>query len=63
MKAFVEIILIWGIVLAMVFATVLLNLWLIHMIDLLIGVNATWWVILIGMVIATGWILGTGSKR
>ena len=58
MKAFVEIILIWGIVLAMVLAAFLLNFWLVHRIELLVGVKATWYVIGIGALMATGWIFG-----
>lgn len=41
MKAFVEIALIWGIVLALVLATFLLNFWLVHHIELLVGAKAT----------------------
>ena len=36
MKALVEIVLIWGIFLALVLAAFLLNFWLIHRIDLLV---------------------------
>ena len=41
MKALVEIVLIWGVVLALILAAFLLNFWLIHRIDILVGVNAT----------------------
>lgn len=58
MKAFVEIVLIWGIVLALVLAAFLLNFWLVHHIELLIGVKATWYVIGIGALMATSWIFG-----
>lgn len=58
MKALVEIVLIWGIVLALVLAAFLLNFWLIHRIDLLVGVNATRAIISIGALMATIWILG-----
>ena len=37
MKALVEIVLIWGIVLALVLAAFLLNFWLVHHIELLVG--------------------------
>lgn len=63
MKALVEIVLIWGIVLALVLAAFLLNFWLVHRIELLVGVKATWYVIGIGALMATGWIFGhKGTK-
>lgn len=58
MKALVEIVLIWGVVLAMVLAAFLLNFWLIHRIDLLVGVNATRAIIAVGALMATIWIFG-----
>ena len=58
MKALVEIVLIWGVVLAMVLAAFLLNFWLIHRIDLLVGVNATRAIITVGALMATIWIFG-----
>lgn len=62
MKALVEIVLIWGIVLAMVLAAFLLNFWLIRRIDLLVGVNATRAIIVIGALMATIWIFGHSAK-
>ena len=62
MKAFVEIALIWGIVLALVLATFLLNFWLVHHIKILIGAKATWYIIGICALMATCWIFGTGKK-
>jgi hypothetical protein len=62
MKAFVEIALIWGIVLALVLATFLLNFWLVHHIEILIGAKATWYIIGIGVLMATIWIFGVGKK-
>lgn len=62
MKALVEIVLIWGIVLAMVLAAFLLNFWLIHRIDLLVGVNATRAIIGVGALMATIWIFGHSAK-
>lgn len=58
MKALVEIVLIWGVVLAMVLAAFLLNFWLIHRIDLLAGVDATRAIIAVGVLMATIWIFG-----
>lgn len=58
MKVLVEIVLIWAIVLAMVLAAFLLNFWLIHRIDLLVGVNATRAIIAVGVLMATIWIFG-----
>lgn len=58
MKALVEIVLIWGVVLAMVLAAFLLNFWLIHRIDLLVGVDATRAIISVGVLMATIWIFG-----
>ena len=62
MKALVEIVLIWGVVLAMVLAAFLLNFWLIHRIDLLVGVNATRAIIAVGVLMATIWIFGHSVK-
>ena len=62
MKAFVEIALIWGIVLALVLATFLLNFWLVHHIELLVGAKATWYIIGVGALMATIWIFGVGKK-
>lgn len=58
MKVLVEIVLIWGVVLAMVLAAFLLNFWLIHRIDLLVGVDATRAIIAVGVLMATIWIFG-----
>lgn len=63
MKALVEIVLMWGIVLALMLATFLLNFWLVRHIELLVGVKATWYVIGIGTLMATSWIFGhKGTK-
>lgn len=58
MKTLVEIVLIWGVVLALVLAAFLLNFWLIHRIDLLVGVDATRAIIAVGVLMATIWIFG-----
>lgn len=62
MKALVEIVLIWEIVLALVLAEFLLNFWLIHRIDLLVGVDATRAIIAVGALMATIWIFGHSVK-
>lgn len=62
MKALVEIVLIWGIVLALVLAEFLLNFWLIHRIDLLVGVDATRAIIAVCALMATIWIFGHSVK-
>lgn len=62
MKALVEIVLIWGIVLALVLAAFLLNFWLVHHIELLVGVKVTWYIIGAGALMTTGWIFNTGKK-
>lgn len=62
MKALVEIVLIWGVVLALVLAAFLLNFWLIHRIDLLVGVDATRAIIAVGALMATIWIFGHSAK-
>lgn len=56
MKALVEIALIWGIVLAFILAVFLLNFWLVHHIELLVGAKATWYIIGVGALMTTGWI-------
>ena len=63
MKALVEIALIWGIVLALILATFLLNLWLVHLVELLVGAKGTWGIIVAAAVMATGWIFNFGSKK
>ena len=55
-KVFVEIALIWGIVLAFILAVFLLNFWLVHHIELLVGAKATWYIIGAGALMTTGWI-------
>nr|DAM50078.1 MAG TPA: hypothetical protein [Caudoviricetes sp.]DAV03149.1 MAG TPA: hypothetical protein [Caudoviricetes sp.] len=56
MKVFVEIALIWGIVLAFILAVFLLNFWLVHHIELLVGAKVTWYIIGVGALMTTGWI-------
>ena len=63
MKALVEIALIWGIVLALVLAAFLLNFWLVHHIELLVGAKTTWYIIGVCALMATCWIFGTGKKE
>ena len=62
MKALVEIVLIWGIVLALILAVFLLNFWMVHHIELLVGVKATWYIIGVGALMTTCWIFETGKK-
>ena len=63
MKALIEIILIWSVVLAVVLAAFLLNLWLVHLVELLVGAKGTWGFIVAAAVMATGWIFNFGSKK
>lgn len=63
MKALVEIVLIWGVVLALILVAFLLNLWLIHRIDILVGVNATRAIIAVGALMATIWIFGQKGTK
>ena len=64
MKALVEIALIWGIVLAFILAVFLLNFWLVHHIELLVGAKVTWYIIGVGALMTTGWIFrGRESKN
>lgn len=63
MKALVEIIMIWGTVLAVVLAVFTLNLWLVHLIELLVGAKSTWGIIAAAAVMATAWIFNFGSKK
>ena len=62
MKALVEIVLIWVIVLALILAAFLLNFWLVHHIELLVGAKATWYIIGVSALMATIWIFGVGKK-
>jgi hypothetical protein len=62
MKALVEIVLIWGVVLALILAAFLLNFWLVHHIELLVGAKATWYIIGVGALMATIWIFSVGKK-
>ena len=63
MKALIEIILMWSAALAVVLAAFLLNLWLVHLVELLVGAKGTWGIIVAAAVMATGWILSFGSKK
>ena len=63
MKALIEIILMWSAALAIVLAAFLLNLWLVHLVELLVGAKGTWVIIVAAAVMATGWILSVGSKK
>lgn len=63
MKALAEIIMIWGIVLAVVLAVFLLNLWLVHLIELLVGAKITWGIIVTAAVMAIAWIFNFGNKK
>lgn len=63
MKAFVEIALIWGIALALVLAAFLLNFWLVHHIELLVGAKMTWYIIGISALMATCLVFSTGKKE
>ena len=63
MKAFVEIALIWGIVLALVLATFLLNFWLVHHIGILVGASAARGIITVSVAMATAWILSFGGNK
>ena len=62
MKTLVEIVLIGGIVLAFVLAAFLLNFWLVHHIELLVGAKETWYIIGIGALMTTCWIFDIGKK-
>lgn len=63
MKALVEIVLMWGIVLALVLAAFLVNFWLVHHIELLIGAKATWYVIGASAIMASSWIPSFGGGK
>lgn len=63
MKALVELALIWGVTLAVVLAAILLNLWLVHLITLLVSIKTTWVIIAVGAVMATAWVLSFGGKK
>ena len=63
MKALVEIVLIWGIALALVLAVFLLNLWLVHLIEMLAGAKSTWGIIVAAAVMTTGWIFSFNKKE
>ena len=56
MKALVEIVLIWGVVLAFILAVFLLNLWLVHHIQLVVGAKVSLYIIGAGALMTTGWI-------
>lgn len=63
MKALIEIILMWSAALAVVLAAFLLNLWMVHLVELLVGAKGTWGIIAAATVMATGWIFSFGSKK
>lgn len=63
MKALVEIALMWGVALAVVLAAFLMNLWLVHHIEILVGARATWGIIAAAIAMASAWILSFGGKK
>ena len=63
MKALVEIVLIWGIVLAFILAVFLLNFWIVHHIGILVGASAARGIITVSMAMATAWILSFGGNK
>ena len=63
MKVLIEIILMWSVALAVVLAAFLLNLWLVHLVELLVGAKGTLGIIAAATVMATGWIFSFGSKK
>lgn len=63
MKVFVEIAMIWGIALALILSAFLLNFWLVHHIELLVGAKVTWYIIGVGALMATGWIFGRREPK
>lgn len=63
MKALVEIVLIWGIVLALVLAEFLLNFWMVHHIGILVGASAARGIIAASVAMATAWILSFGGNK
>lgn len=63
MKALIEVVLMWGVALAVVLATFLMNLWLVHHIELLVGISGAWYIVGIAAVMATVWILSFGGEK
>ena len=48
--------------LSMILAAFLLNFWLVHHIEILVGAKATWYIIGVSALMATIWIFGVGKK-
>ena len=63
MKAFIEVALMWGIALAVVFAVFLLNFWMVHHIGILVGTSAARGIITVSVTMATAWILSFGGNK
>lgn len=63
MKALIEIVLMWSAALAVVLAAFLLNLWLVHHIELLVGISGAWYIVIVAAVMATVWILSFGGDK
>ena len=63
MKAFIEVALMWGIALAVVFAVFLLNFWMVHHIAIQVGASAARGIIAVSVAIATAWILSFGGNK
>lgn len=63
MKSLVEIVLIWGIVLALILAAFLLNFWLVHHIRILVGASTARGIITVSVAMATAWILSFGGNK
>ena len=63
MKALIEVALMWGIALAVVLAVFLLNFWMAHHIDVLVGTSAARGIIAASVTMATVWILSFGGGK
>lgn len=63
MKALIEVALMWGVALAVVLAAFLLNLWIVHHIELLVGISGTWYIVIVAAVMATVWIFSFGGDK
>jgi hypothetical protein len=62
-KAFIEVALMWGIALAVVLSVFLLNFWMVHHIEILVGSSAARGIITVSVAMATAWILSFGGNK
>lgn len=63
MKTLVELILIWAGTLAIVLAFLLVNMWLMNEIGVMVGIEATRYIIAAAAIAASAWVFGHNGEK